>query len=212
MKKLLVGLLITILLLGITGTTAYGCYTLSGKLAAQANSKYHIPNVNDLDYASDLNGNIDNGIFISGDLLVDVKDNLKLGGGIGFSSLNRLQDLDDNSFLKLGHIPIYMTARYEIPLENGPQFYLIGKIGYSFLLANIESIDNIDIDNIDLKGGLYYEIGAGLTFREIFFVESTFSANWGSLTNNSSMRSTSARTVEVKTSAINLGFGVNLDL
>ncbi len=196
MKKSLVGLLITLLLIGITGTTALG-YTLSSKLAVQADGKYHMDQPT---LYTDLDGYSDNGIFISSDLLVDVRDNLKIGGGIGFSSLNRFHDIIPE--LKVGHIPLYFAARYEIPTENGHEFYLVGKLGYSFLL-----VDSDTKDDYDPTGGLYYELGGGLTFGEVFFVETTYSANWGSLKDKSFGNETS-----VKTSAVNLGIGVNLEL
>ena len=74
---------------------------------------------------------------------------------------------------KIGFIPLYGVARYQIPINSGVKPELIGQVGYNFITA-----DNEYKAGATLNGGIYWGLGGGLVIDR-FVGQLLFKTNYG---------------------------------
>lgn len=76
---------------------------------------------------------------------------------------------------KMGFVPIYGVARYQIPVAGGVKPEVIGQMGYNLLKA-----DDDYTSGADLSGGVYWGIGAGAVSGS-YVGQFMFKANYAKL-------------------------------
>jgi len=108
---------------------------------------------------------VDGGVSVSFEYLVPVSNKIEWGVGLNYQFNRNLEGASKG----FNYIPIYGIAKY-----NLDSIYLLGNVGYS--MFNFERDLN---DQEDLKGGLYYGVGAGLDISENLTAELMYSVSNG---------------------------------
>ena len=109
------------------------------------------------------------GFSIIGEYIIPSSNNLSYGAGLEFPLGGREADVTNAT--SFNFIPFYGLARYN--MQNN--FYLTGKLGY-----NTFSFDNTPSD-VDVNGGMYYGIGAGMKVKDNVSFELLYSVSNGSI-------------------------------
>lgn len=107
----------------------------------------------------------------------EIYPNLELGAGISYQDHGSTKSLNDKDFdikldmPKFTSIPIYLTTKYNIPINSNIKPYLKADLGYSFnhnsgdlKFTDYELGETIKVSS-DIKNGLYFEIGAGVEYN-----------------------------------------------
>ena len=107
----------------------------------------------------------------------EIYPNLELGAGISYQDHGSTKSLNDKDFdikldmPKFTSIPIYLTTKYNIPINSNIKPYLKADLGYSFnhnsgdlKFTDYELGETIKVSS-DIKNGLYFGIGAGVEYN-----------------------------------------------
>ena len=107
----------------------------------------------------------------------EIYPNLELGAGISYQDHGSTKSLNDKDFdikldmPKFTSIPIYLTTKYNIPINSNIKPYLKADLGYSFnhnsgdlKFIDYELGETIKVSS-DIKNGLYFGIGAGVEYN-----------------------------------------------
>ena len=107
----------------------------------------------------------------------EIYPNLELGAGISYQDHGSIKSLNDRDFdakldmPKFTSIPIYLTTKYNIPINSNIKPYLKADLGYSFnhnsgdlKFTDYELGETIKVSS-DIKNGLYFGIGAGVEYN-----------------------------------------------
>ena len=107
----------------------------------------------------------------------EIYPNLELGAGISYQDHGSTKSLNDKDFdikldmPKFTSIPIYLTTKYNIPINSNIKPYLKADLGYSFnhnsgdlKFTDYELDETIKVSS-DIKNGLYFGIGAGVEYN-----------------------------------------------
>ena len=97
------------------------------------------------------------GLGLGAEAMVGVMSRMKVGVGLQYL-INRGNVDDDRTF---GFVPVYGLVTYDFNLRAFDP-YLIGRIGYNFHKGNDDYTNKGDSD---LKGGLYFDLGGGVSFK-----------------------------------------------
>jgi hypothetical protein len=97
------------------------------------------------------------GFGAGAEALVTVLEGVQVGGGAQYL-FNREVD-DDSIEGKFGFIPVYALAVFSLDVGSGFKPYIIGRFGYDFLRG-----DDDYKEGVDLKGGICYTIGGGVSY------------------------------------------------
>ena len=107
--------------------------------------------------------------------------NLLFGGGLEYQIPRELKDLNwDSHKRKFSSLPIYLTGKYVLTsVLLSPE--LIVRAGYDIPIKH-DNYNNPDISNLDVEGGLYWAMGAGIGFKplvlQLMFKSSQSSFSW----------------------------------
>lgn len=116
-----------------------------------------------------------------------LNQNIDLGLGVAYQVHAQRKHFNyesnvDTSGVQYSSIPVYVTGKYNFFLNSEARPYLKANLGYSF---NFDSSDletkntvNDDIEktSIDVKGGLYWGIGAGIEYKD-YTIELIYAIN-----------------------------------
>lgn len=135
------------------------------------------------------------GISLAQELYISTGRLLQIGGG--FRYLFPRTSEDDE---QLTWMPLYGAVKLFLPVESVP-LYARGALGYSFLSGNSAAEQN----KTDLKGGMYFNLGAGVdlplhytdSVRFSFVFDMGWSSYSGSYTSGSSERSLTFMTMDM---------------
>ena len=107
----------------------------------------------------------------------EIYPNLEFGAGISYQDHGSTKSLNDKDFdikldmPKFTSIPIYLTTKYNIPINSNIKPYLKADLGYSFnhnsgdlKFTDYELGETIKVSS-DIKNGLYFGIGAGVEYN-----------------------------------------------
>ena len=107
----------------------------------------------------------------------EIYPNLELGAGISYQDHGSTKSLNDKDFdikldmPKFTSIPIYLTTKYNIPINSNIKPYLKADLGYSFnhnsgdlKFTDYELGETIKVSS-DIKNGLYFGVGAGVEYN-----------------------------------------------
>ena len=107
----------------------------------------------------------------------EIYPNLEFGAGISYQDHGSTKSLNDKDFdikldmPKFTSIPIYLTTKYNIPINSNIKPYLKADLGYSFnhnsgdlKFIDYELGETIKVSS-DIKNGLYFGIGAGVEYN-----------------------------------------------
>lgn len=107
----------------------------------------------------------------------EIYPNLEFGAGISYQDHGSTKSLNDKDFdikldmPKFTSIPIYLTTKYNIPINSNIKPYLKADLGYSFnhnsgdlKFTDYELDETIKVSS-DIKNGLYFGIGAGVEYN-----------------------------------------------
>lgn len=107
----------------------------------------------------------------------EIYPNLEFGAGISYQNHGSTKSLNDKDFdikldmPKFTSIPIYLTTKYNIPINSNIKPYLKADLGYSFnhnsgdlKFTDYELGETIKVSS-DIKNGLYFGIGAGVEYN-----------------------------------------------
>ena len=107
----------------------------------------------------------------------EIYPNLEFGAGISYQDHGSTKSLNDKDFdikldmPKFTSIPIYLTTKYNIPINSNIKPYLKADLGYSFnhnsgdlKFIDYELSETIKVSS-DIKNGLYFGIGAGVEYN-----------------------------------------------
>src|SRR5690554_6496536 len=102
-----------------------------------------------------LSNDVEMGISIAGEYLLEISDTLAAGGGIEYQ-LSRKERNAESGF---NYIPLYGLIRYNVP---NTAFFLTGKVGYNLFFVEDP------VEEVNYNGGLFYGAGGGMVFLEKF--------------------------------------------
>jgi hypothetical protein len=105
------------------------------------------------------------GFSVAGEYFFDLNENLAVGAGAEYQLRRKVKDAEKG----FNYIPIYALGRYQIDST----FYLTGKIGYN--LFQPEDFP----EEIKIKGGLFFGLGGGAVFQEVWQIEVLYAINNG---------------------------------
>ena len=107
----------------------------------------------------------------------EIYPNLEFGAGISYQDHGSTKSLVDREYdvkldmPKFTSIPIYLTTKYNIPINSNIKPYLKADLGYSFnhnsgdlKFTDYELGETIKVSS-DIKNGLYFGIGAGVEYN-----------------------------------------------
>jgi hypothetical protein len=163
----------------------------------------------------------DPGIYFGAEYLFSLfNQRLKLGAGAQYELPKEAWDgwsgeaTDlENERVNYSLLPIYATIQYH-PVKNFPGIFVKGNIGYN-LLTSIEllpeGVARPDLD--EKKGGLYWQIAAGLEadwglLLECFYSQSYFSAKWDF--SNLGMPATAHDLYKARDFGLSIGYKIKL--
>ena len=107
----------------------------------------------------------DMGITVGYDHMLS--DNMGVGGEY---QVKRAQTVDGEEFGKFGFTSVYGVGKYDL---GG--LYAVARAGYALMFSG----DNVYEEDVDLKGGLMYGIGAGYKLNDNMAVEGGYYSNAG---------------------------------
>lgn len=170
MKKILLGtLLISSMAMGAEGTNLYL------KAGADLWQKFDIIKPEG-SVAANKKGADDFGYEITAELTREVYPNLEIGAGISYQDHGSPErvTLDNDARLNvpdLKSIPLYVTAKYNIPIESAFKPYIKADLGYSFNKIDSKfKVEDLREDDswefsTRIKDGIYFGIGAGVEYN-----------------------------------------------
>lgn len=95
----------------------------------------------------------------------------------GFINLLYESSSSDTIDVDFSSTALYALLQYD--LANEP-IYLVGKLGYSIIDADISGItDTFNVEDVDVNGGLYYGVGLGYNIGRNYVIEGLYSVNKG---------------------------------
>lgn len=102
------------------------------------------------------------------------KNALLFGLGAEYQVQRTVKFSPDGIDSKMGFIPLYAVVRYQFssPLQFFPEVLAQG--GYNFLIADDDYLEY----DAEVKGGLYWGIGAGIVIQEKYIVQLIFKTNY----------------------------------
>ena len=164
MKKTSILVVFVLLFLSISGSTVLAQGTL--KLGMEPGG----------DLSTNISGymlgyGVEKGFSVAGEYLLDLNEQVALGGGIEYQFNRKVKGLDTG----FNFIPLYGTLKLQAPLSEGFNSYFTGKIGYNYLSLS-ESLQNLDYG-----GGFFYSLGTGLDLNERYAVEVEYAVNQAEL-------------------------------
>ncbi len=131
-------------------------------------------------YGLSVTEDVEIGFSFGADLLYALHDYFEFGIGIEYQiSRSQVKYQGDFNFAPLyGVIRIPFSLKYVTP-------YLLSRIGYGFFFGDVNYTGTFG----QLTGGFYYAVGGGIEFLRFkllgkdnyLFLESTYSANYGSI-------------------------------
>ncbi|WP_410208708.1 outer membrane beta-barrel protein [Fusobacterium sp.] len=113
------------------------------------------------------------GYELSVEATENVTPNFDLGLGLGYQDHGRpkagkTEDKEFGTLPRFKSVPLYVTAKYDIPVDSRFNPYLKADLGYSF---NIKSKKTINYDGDEFrtsyKNGMYWGIGVGVEFDNV---------------------------------------------
>lgn len=107
-------------------------------------------------------------------------ENLSWGVGLEYQLSRTNYDTSAGTF---SFIPVYVAGTYQIRNAESGLFipFVTARLGYNFLSG--DSNYKNDVGN-DLKGGIYYSVGGGVSLANLAAVKLLYDINTGSATNN----------------------------
>jgi len=120
---------------------------------------------------------VQNSFMIAGEYVVPYKENIEIGAGITYQFKRGSAEVGADEDVKFNNIPLYGLVKY-----NMESIYLVGQLGYNMLSGSQEYLDLFT--GVELKGGLYYGLGAGMDLSDNMFGEVIYSVNNGKITDD----------------------------
>ena len=126
----------------------------------------------------------DFGYELTVEVMKEVYPNLELGFGLSYQDHGdpKSSTVDKTKYMMPGFksIPLYATAKYNIPVEGNIKPYLKADLGYSFndKNGNLKGTneDGTTKASTKIQNGLYYGIGAGAEYNN-FVVDLMYKVN-----------------------------------
>lgn len=120
----------------------------------------------------------DFGLGLGAEALVDISENVQMGGGFQYLLDRSLSDSSDSKF---NFVPLYALVRVGAGAGR-IEPYAIGRLGYGFFACN----DEYASSTATRKGGIFLTIGGGLSFalpdrRSAWFIEGGYAADKATL-------------------------------
>lgn len=116
---------------------------------------------------------VDTGLSLAAELFTSMNPNVDFGGGV-MIQMPREATFPSGYEGKFNFLPIYGLIR--LKGDSGlTDPYVIMQIGYNFFYGD----SDYESDGVDLDGGLYYGLGAGLLFNRQLSLEFLYSVNNG---------------------------------
>ncbi|ADQ13916.1 outer membrane beta-barrel protein [Halanaerobium hydrogeniformans] len=184
MKKIVLGVLIVLMLIFSSTVMAESSGYFEARLGAdffgELELNYEGLNLPAVDVATDFS--------LIGEYKVPLEDSQwSLGAGItyqlnrdletGFINLLYESSSSDTIDVDFSSTALYALLQYD--LANEP-IYLVGKLGYSIIDADISGItDTFNVEDVDVNGGLYYGVGLGYNIGRNYVIEGLYSVNKG---------------------------------
>lgn len=120
------------------------------------------------------------GFDLTAEVTKEFYQNLELGLGVSYQDHGRPEKIisGEERIQNTGYksLPVYVVAKYNIPLENSVTPYLKADLGYSFNFGEKDlKVLYGDIDT-SIDNGVYYGLGAGIEYNN-FIVELMYKVN-----------------------------------
>lgn len=195
MKKVLLGLLATSAL-AMAQTEGTNLYL---KVGADIWQKYETISTEGKTVTSNKADSL--GYELGMEITKEVLQNIELGFGIAYQDHGDIKsksiydygiDYEDVTNVEVGSyksVPLYVTAKYNIPLESSIKPYIKADLGYSFNFdenstklkwnykENNAVLDSEEMNlSTSIDNGMYYGIGAGMEYND-FLVEIMYKVN-----------------------------------
>lgn len=170
MKKIILGM-------AIFSSVAMGAEKANVYLKTGADLWQKFNVVKDEDIKANKKEADDFGYEITTEITREIYPNLELGLGLSYQEHGKpKQEIIDGDFYKIpemSSIPVYLTAKYNIPTEMTIKPYLKADFGYSFNKLKNDKIKYGDINNsffdgevkAEIKDGAYFGIGTGFEYN-----------------------------------------------
>ena len=146
---------------------------------------------------------------VSAEYVTDLKLVKGLIGGVGVQYLfNHKVDMTEahvEGDPEFSFLPIYLLGGYKYPLSETTSVRGLVNFGYDIFIAN----EDYKMGN-DLKGGLYWGLGAGFEFIERFIIDFQFNNYHGSEETIQNGGESSVMTVDISQSCLILRLGIKL--
>ncbi len=117
----------------------------------------------------------DSGVTIAAEYVVPYSETVDFGAGIAYQFNRGIDETGVSDDVEFNFVPLYGLVKY-----NVDTVYLVGQLGYNFFNGSDEY--KFGADEINLEGGLYYGLGAGVNFSSNMFGEILYSVSNGKIT------------------------------
>ncbi len=97
---------------------------------------------------------------------------VNLGPGLAFLIPRGIDE--EGATGDLGFLPVYAVVNVPIPVQGSILPYIFGRVGYSFVIddsAITEPAEDFGLTGVEVEGGIYWGIGAGILFAKNIMVE-----------------------------------------
>ncbi|MFZ0390897.1 MAG: hypothetical protein WAN36_10605 [Calditrichia bacterium] len=138
------------------------------------------------------------GFSVSGALLINPMNRIKLGAGASFQT-NRVPDIYGLEDVDFAFTPLYGILKFTpVTFENvHPE--LVGHLGYNFMRGS-----DLYKENFDLSGWLYGGLGLGFTFNKRIYVDFMYKVHQGKA---NPVEGSSGSEIDIQYSYFTAGFG-----